>query len=43
MSDVSRSIYSKLIGRGPSNDCDIMLGSIVDRVYEEVKNIKKTI
>ena len=42
MSDVSRSIYSSLIGRGPRNDCDIMLGSIVDRVYEEVKNIKKT-
>lgn len=42
MSDVSRSIYSNLIGRGPSNDCDIMLRSIVDRVYEEVKNIKKT-
>ena len=42
MSDVSRSINSNLIGRGPSNDCDIMLESIVDRVYEEVKNIKKT-
>ena len=42
MSDVARSIEGGLIGRGPSNDCDIMLGSIVERVYEEVKNIKKT-
>jgi len=42
MSDVARSIKGNLIGRGPSNDCDIMLGSIVERVYEEVQNIKKT-
>ena len=42
MSDVARSIEGNLIGRGPSNDCDIMLGSIVERVYEEVQNIKKT-